>query len=224
LKIIMCRSSSRINLSKWHQCLRWGMFLANFLLLVTSTFMLAYACYMLDTKWSILSNDHDVIPVIMFILFSVIILLTAIGLLGVCSLSRVFLVLYGITTVLCLLLEIALITSITMSDMSTDSFLQKRWNNLSPDDKSWLEEQFKCCGFNSSYPDTTCTISTDYCEDKFKTYLYTLQSVTLGIGIAILIFQIGGIIVSIVLIRAIKYSQHSHNNEYIDEYYFDNQL
>jgi len=73
-----------------------------------------------------LSNDHDVIPVIMFILFSVIILLTAIGLLGVCSLSRVFLILYGITTVLCLLLEIALITSITMSDMSTDSFLQKK--------------------------------------------------------------------------------------------------
>jgi len=229
-----CSTDPQNDLKGCHQVLRWLMFVINTLLFIGAAVLLAYGCYMINSKWTLLSHSDNIIPVVMFITFGVIMLVTTLGSLGACNLSRGFLIAYAVVTILCLILEIVLISLLASDSMDKTTFLETRWNDLSTNDQQWIESEFNCCGLNAMNCDHNCdstcnattneptTTSLTYCENQIKDYVHSIEDVALGIGIAILIFELGGVIISIILVRALKFGDRVREDSYIEYSYYNN--
>jgi len=205
------------------QCLRWTMFALNILLFITSTLTLGYAAYLLSSKWNLLSSDNH-IPVIMFILFAILLIVSCLGSIATCRLSRPLLIAYSLILMACFILQIVVIVLILTSKISTESWLEDRWLELSTDDISLIQSQLKCCGFNENTDtESSCDqYAGTYCEDKMEDYLKKLQIIGVILGALILIFEIGGAVVSCVLIQSLKEQiEKVRNDSYVEYSYME---
>lgn len=98
----------------------------------------------------------------MFLSFAFILLVTTIGALAACHLSRILLITYICITIFCLILEVTLVSLIATSNFNKNTFLKRRWKDLSNSDKEWLEDEFNCCGFNENIDETrNCNSNVD---------------------------------------------------------------
>eukprot|EP01084_Bolivina_argentea_P275241 469349_1 len=205
------------------QCLRWGMFTLNVLLFISSALTLGYASYLLSSKWNLLASDN-IIPIVMFILFGILLIVSCLGSVATCRLSRPLLLIYSAILIICFLLQIIIIILIIVStNITTENWLENRWNDLSETDRQWIESELKCCGFNQNETDTNngCNY-TDYCETKLKIYLNDLHLIAIILGVIIIIFEICGVIVSCILIRGLNEQIEKVRNEsYIEYSYMD---
>ena len=165
------------------------MFTLNMLLFVSSSLTLGYASYFLSSKWHLLTNN--VIPIVMFILFGILMLVSLLGSLGTCRLSKLLLMTYSCLLILCFALQIAVIVLVIISSNdTTEKWLDDRWNDLSQDDKHWIENELECCGFNESVTDNICTNHNDYCEPSLKSYLKELRLIAIILGSASVIIEV----------------------------------
>lgn len=184
------------------------MFTVNLVVFCVAAVMMGFAVYMINAKWDSLAHDNNVIPVIMFIVFAVIMLVTTIGALGACNLSHGFLISFIIITVICLILEIVLIAYVAVDDVDTSSFIEKRWDDLTDGDKEFLEDTFDCCGL---YDGDSCTTSEDSddtlestitstttmspgdtqgCLVELEDWVSNIKTILLIIGIVLLVLQV----------------------------------
>ena len=167
------------------------MFALNILLFITSALTLGYAAYLLSSKWNLLSSNNH-IPIIMFILFAILLIVSCLGSLATCRLSRTLLITYSLILIACFILQIVVIVLIVTSNISTESWLEHRWLELSTDDQSWIESELKCCGFNENIDtESSCDqYAGTYCQDKMEDYVRKLQIIGVILGALILIFEV----------------------------------
>ena len=166
------------------------MFALNMLLFISSALTLGYASYLLSSKWHLLSTNN-MIPIVMFILFGILLIVSLLGSLGTCRLSKALLLLYSFLLILCFVLQIVvLVMLIISSNVSTEKWLEDQWNDLSQDDQHWIENELTCCGFNEKTPDYTCSDQQDFCEPALKTYLKGLRHIAIALGSAIVAFEV----------------------------------
>ena len=171
------------------QCLRWTSFTLNILIFITAALTLGYGTYLLSSQWDIVSTD-DHIPIFMFILFAVLLVVSLIGSIATCRLSRCLLMLYAIILAICFILEVVFVILILTSNFNTESWLEDRFTELSQDDRDLLEKELECCGWNENTPDPNCTEYTDYCETKLKDYAEEMKVIGMALAALIIVFEV----------------------------------
>jgi len=199
--------------------MRWFLVMINSLLFLFGLFLVGYAIYLLSTEWAVFSHHNNVLPIVMFLSFGILLIVTALGLLGACNLSRRLLISYSVASILCLIFEIALIV-VVASQKVNQSWIEDGWQDLSTNDKEWIEDQFKCCGLNSNYPDEQCVSNKGYdkyCYNSLKDYFDNIQKTLLAVSIVLLFIQIFGLICAIGLTRTLKGGQRVRDDSYLDD-------
>lgn len=165
------------------------MFTLNILLFISAALIVGYASYLLSTQWNVLSTDNY-IPIIMFVLFAILLIVSCLGSVATCRLSRCLLIIYSLILAVCLILQVVVIVLIVTSNFNTDSWLEDRFNDLSTDDKQLIEKELECCGWNETVTDPTCTDYTDYCQTKVEDYAKRMKLIGMILGAAILVFEV----------------------------------
>eukprot|EP01083_Nonionella_stella_P060947 158934_1 len=223
----MCQNKTR-TLFGLPQCLRWTMFTLNVLLFISAGLTLGYGCYLLSSAFNLFAIGNK-IPIVMFISFAVLLIVSCVGSVAAYRLSRLLLLIYSFILWVCLVLQIVIIVSITT--YNDTHIIDKEWwyEDLSVADQQWIEKEFNCCGFNASMPNYagTCDDDLDFCESKLKSSASHFHLIGVIFGGLILTFevnyspissvtkqinhksnehthkQLGGIIASCVLVRSV---------------------
>jgi len=214
-------------LSGCEQCLRWTMFTLNILLFICSALTVAFGGYLVSTKWDEYVSADYFTTIGLFTVFGILFIVSLIGTVGLCKLHKCLLQTYSCVLMLALALQIGIVVflMVAASDFDTNSWLEDRWQELSPSDIAWIEDEFECCGFSYDVPDESCTAEsgyTEFCKDSIIDWLQDLQVMALALGAVVLTFELAGAIVSCVLIYSInqagKWGQGRYNS-YADQEY-----
>jgi len=210
------------------------MFTLNIILFICSALSVAFGGYLVSTKWDEYISTEDVstdnfLTIGLFLVFGILFVVSLMGTVGLCKLSKCLLSSYSCILVLALSLQIGIVVFLVTeaSDFDTESWLHHRWDDLSSSDRDWIEKQFNCCGFSYDYPDAECTEQygyTEYCKDSITEWLNQLRIMVLALAAVVIVFEVLGTIISCMLIYSI--SQQGNNwrfNSYVEYSYMEDQ-
>lgn len=208
------------------QCLRYAMLVLNIVLFICSALTVAFGGYVVSTKWDEYVSTDSFMTIGLFTVFGILFVVSLIGTVGLCKLSKCLLSAYSSILVLALALQIGIVVFLMVrsSDFDTESWLEERWNEASQSDIAWIEEEFSCCGFSYDYPDADCTAEsghTKYCRDSITEWLEGLQSMALILGVIVIVFELAGSIVSCVLIYSLNQQGRWKYDSYAEYSYMD---
>jgi len=165
--------------------------LVNSLLALSSLGLIGLGVVMYTSDYITLTGDSFANVVV--VIGCAILFITFIGCCSACNQNINGLAVFGMLLILIIVAEAAIIIFLYMSQDETESFLGKRWVELSENNKEDLQNHFSCCGWNEEIAGDNCpegVSADDYCWDAIMKDLEEEEDTILYIGLSILALEL----------------------------------